>query len=227
MDKQRLTMIAILACGAAMVVAWSGGAVVAQSGQGQAATPAARIATVDVLALAERMMNAQELAGPREELDGRFRPQLEAIEEDVQRIDARLTQLQNTPNDPQVRTLLTQRQTRAEEYQNLIQSHQVQREQLIADQVEAIYARVRAAAERVAGARAYTHVITSRSIGQPMNALTAADALQDMLARPVLVAPEGDDLTAQVAAELGVQMAEQPAAAPPLPDPAPGAQPQR
>ena len=226
MFKQRASMIAILACGAAMVVAWTGGAVVAQPGEGQAATPAARIATVDVFALAERMMNAADLTTPRDALDNRFRPQLENIEQEVQRIDTRLQQLQNTPNDPQVRTLIQQRQTRAEEYQNLVQSHQQEREQLIAGQVEGIYTRIREATQRIAASRGYTHVMSSRSADRRMNAATAADALQDMLARPVLVAPTGDDLTSAVAGELEVDLTE-PRTPPALPAPQaqPGPQP--
>jgi Skp family chaperone for outer membrane proteins len=225
MRMQRLAVAGLaLGISTAVVGVWLGGTVLAQDGDRPQASPAARIATIDTYLLAEKLMNRAELADARKAIDSTYQPQLEGIEKDVQQLDTRLTPLQRTPNDPQVQPLLEQRQNQVQKYQELVQKLNQEKEQLLAGQLGVVYREVREAAARLAQERGYTHVIANRTLDKTSKAQTAGDALQDMLARPMIVAPSGDDLTTVLATQLNVDLSEPAPAQPQGQAPAPAPQ---
>jgi Skp family chaperone for outer membrane proteins len=226
MHTRRMTVIGALVAGAAVVGAWVGGTAMAQPTEERANTM--RLATLDIYILSEKVMNRAELLKPRETIDARYQQQLQALEKQVQDIDARLTALERTPQDPQVRPLFEQRQAKVEEYQQAVQKLNQEKEELLASQLGSVYREVRQVAAAVAQRQGYSHVISNRRLDDATKAVTAGDALQDMLARPALVFPAGDDLTEAVAAELKVDLTAPPAPEPtpqaPAPQPAPAPQ---
>jgi Skp family chaperone for outer membrane proteins len=235
MRTSRFAVITSLLAGLAALSAWTAGTATAQDGaQPAAATSTIKMATLDIFSLAERMMNRDDLKAPRTAIDEKYRPQFQSVEQRVQDLNARLQQLERTPSDPQVRPLLEQREQAFQQYQELMQQSQGEKEALNATQLGAVYREIREAAQAHAQRNGFSHVVANRSAERAVQPATVGDALQDMLARPMIVAPAGDDITAAIATTLNVDLtaplpapAEQPAPAPQNQPPAPAPAPQR
>lgn len=60
------------------------------------------------------------------------------------------------------------------------------------------------AAAAIAQRRAFTHVIAMRHADRAITATHPERLVESFLGRPVVVAPEGSDITADVAAELNL-----------------------
>jgi Skp family chaperone for outer membrane proteins len=214
MRKQRLAVLGLVfGTSAATMGVWLGGVALAQPAGEAIALPRAsegvRIATVDIFAIAQSMMNREELKQPRDAVDAQFRTRMEAVEREFEQIENRLRNFQSAA-DPQVQPLLQQRQQKAEEYQRIVQERQQEIERLNASQLALAYASIRDAAKRIGQERGYTHVMSNRAESRAAQSNTVADALQDMLARPLVMTPQEHDLTDQVAAALNVDLSVQP-----------------
>jgi Skp family chaperone for outer membrane proteins len=221
-----LCLAGILTAAAVALTALHAGPALAQPAGG--ALPAAmRIATVDTFDIAQKMMNAPELVKTRNDADATWQPRLQAIEEAARQIDERLRTLQQT--DPQVQQLFQQRQAKVQEYQALLEQRQQALEKSNSDQLIEVYLQLRAAVGEIAAARGYTHVLSTGSANRHIDTVTVADTLQQVMARPVLVYPAGDDITGAVIEKLGIQEQPAPAAqpAPQNPPPAPPTTPLR
>jgi Skp family chaperone for outer membrane proteins len=199
----RFVALGILAGAASLGLALrSSGQAAAQPGAAGAPAAAPRIAVIDVFLIAERMMNAPDLVKARNDADAAWKPRLTAIEDAAKALDERLRVMQQ--GDPQAQQLLQERQAKVQEYQGLLQERQSQLEKSNSEQLLGIYAKIRGAADTLAASAGYTHVLVSASADRPILTTTVQDTLQQILARPVITYPAGDDITKRVMDALGV-----------------------
>lgn len=181
--------------------------------------PAARIATCDVYALVEKLVDTDAYTPARKSEEARITALLQPGEAELQRLQAELQAM-----NPQDATAQAAAQQKYQAFEAKRQAFNTQREQLAADYTKLVssqfidaYTRISAEAQRVARAQGYTHVIAHKS-----GAMLAADPrrlVEDFLARPITAAPDGSDLTEAVRLalklpELGSKTPATPAAAP-------------
>jgi Skp family chaperone for outer membrane proteins len=221
----RFVALGILAGAASLGLALRpSGQALAQPGAAGAAGATPRIAVIDVFLVAERMMNAPDLVQVRKDAESAWTPRLTAIEDAARQIDERLRAMQG--NDPAAQPLLQERQAKVQEYQGLLQQRTQSLEKSNSDQLLAIYDRIRAAADTVATSGGYTHVFVTAGLERKIETNAVQDTLQQILSRPILKYPAGDDITKAVMDALGVKPEEPKAFTPEAPgaiNPAPAA----
>jgi Skp family chaperone for outer membrane proteins len=199
----RLVALGILAGAASLGLALRfTGQALAQPGAAGASGAAPRIAVIDIFVVAERMMNAPDLVKTRNDADAAWKPRLTAIEDAAKLIDERLRTMQ--ASDPQAQPLLQERQAKVQEYQGLLQERQQSLEKTNSEQLLSIYGRIRGAAETVATSGGYTHVFVTGAAERAIQTTNVQDTLQQILARPIIKYPPGDDITKAVLDALGV-----------------------
>lgn len=182
----------------------------------------ARMAFVDVFSISEQVMQSAETNAAIETVAAGWREKLTPIQEDLQKLGG---QLQTLPeNDPAFEKLLQEGREKEAQGRQLEAQANDDVEATKAKLLIQAYERTVTAAERVAAAKGYTHVMASRSARRPIETPSVNIALQEMLARTMLVGPSEDDLTAEVAKALGITLGAAPGtpivpqqAEPPLP----------
>ena len=183
----------------------AGGAAAAQPGGGQpSASGPARIATVDIYAIVEKLVLRPDYKKAQDDMKAKWDPRLETIQKEFSRIDADLQMIPQ--NDPKYAQVLKAGRDKQAEYDKAVQDRQVEFEGLSARQLTESYGTARDAASRLAERQGYTHVFANRPPERPINASTLGASLQEFLARPLIKSPSGDDLTRAVASELKVDL---------------------
>jgi hypothetical protein len=168
-----------------------------------------RVGVVDVYSLAERLVNSPEPARARDEANQAYADRMRPVGEQV--VDLREQIAAFAPGTPEHSVAVQRHQRLMGELQSLDGERRQAVDRLAAKQLLEAYAKVRPAAVAVAQARGYTHLVASRGPESRMSAESTIIALQELFARPALMAPEEDDLTDEVASEMG--LAPVPAAA--------------
>ena len=159
-----------------------------------------KIATCDIFEVVERLMESDRYAPAREEAmaaaEDRMRPYQQRLEEAQRRA-------QSTPQeDPLFRDIFREFQRAQQEYQQRGQELMREQEMLTTRQILECYRLVRSSAEAVAEQIGYTMVLQTRQKKDDNEAQDMQSAVRAMLARPVAVAPEAIDITADVLFEL-------------------------
>lgn len=168
-----------------------------------------RIATINTFAIVEKMVQSDRYKPARDaqmkDFQARMtgaRGELEALVKDI------TTAGQDTD---QGKALIQQYQVRKREAEQLDEELQMKAAELSTQQLAEAYRLVVETANAVAEKSGYTHVIATRGLAtEPLQGSNLAAAVQQILARPMVRFPAGDDLTDVVAKELKV---ESPAAA--------------
>lgn len=204
-QSSMVIVAAVVGAGAAtMLQGFAGAGAVAQGGSQTA--PVVRVATVDPFQLIEKMMTAPEPTDARARAVAGTDEKLRTLESELQQIDTRLQGAK--PGDAGAQELVTRAQAAQQEYQQLQAQRQADLEKINSAQLIETYGKVTKAATKIAVDRGYTHVIASRSPDRALTTPSVASTLQELLARPVIKSVPGDDLTAAVAAELGIKAEE-------------------
>ncbi len=170
---------------------------------------AERIGVVDILSLVEQTLQQPEYATIREQT-------ADDLTENINQIQAQLAALSeelNTlpPGDPRGQEVFNQLQNQRMVAQNFQEQSLANFQRLSAAQAAEAYSLVRDAADQVAAREGYSFVIATRA-GRDLSASVSLPAVtQEVLARPVIVGMEENDLTEMVRIELGLP---DPAAAP-------------
>jgi Skp family chaperone for outer membrane proteins len=181
----------------------------------------ARIARVDVYTISERIMQSPETLAAIEAVANQWREKLKPIQEDLNKLGA---QLQTLPeNDPTFEKLLAEGREKEAQGRQLEAQANAEVESTKAKLLIEAYSKIVAEAERLASAKGYTHVMGARSATKPIETDSVNIALQEMLARTVIVGPSEDDLTEQVAKALNAM--EAPAGSGVTPETVPGSSP--
>ena len=82
------------------------------------------------------------------------------------------------------------------------------------------YRAVHEAAAAMADKLGYTHVVASKMGPTTLRSLTVNNAVQEMIARPVVKAPAEDDITQRLIDGMGLTNVVAPEVTPPAPEPA-------
>ena len=173
-------------------------------------TGAVRIATVDVLSIVERMILSDALRNPRERFFADTDAPLQALANELRDMQARAQGI--AQDSPEFQALSEQFNTRSNEFQIKNREASLAKDRFSTLQVSEAYARVINAAQALAQANGYTHVLASRTGDPTLRSSTVPNAVQEILARPVLIGIPGDDLTERLAKDLGVDQVTIPAA---------------
>jgi Skp family chaperone for outer membrane proteins len=214
-----LVVLAGAAVGGALVAPLlTGTNAVAQAGSGSVAP--VRIATVDVLSLVERMVTSERYASSRqtnvnaqakmlEDERNKLGPVANEAQAAMQKAVAESQGLKD--GDPKLEELKKTFQDAQNKMQGLQQQEgELQRkaqdsvESFNTQQVGEVYALVMAAAQELATKNGYSHVIASRNGPVSIRSNNVPGAVQEILARPVVVGIAGDDLTERVADALKI-----------------------
>lgn len=179
---------------------------------------AAKLATCDVYALVEKLVDTEAYVPARKSEEARITALLEPGQNELQRLQAELQQI-----NPQDAAAQAAAQQKYQAFETKRQAFNTQREQLAADYTKLVssqfidaYTKIAAEARRVATQRGYTHVISQKS--GPMLATDPRRLVEDFLARPMTVVPEGSDLTEAVRVAMKLpELTVKPEAAPTTP----------
>lgn len=164
-----------------------------------------RIATIDAFALLERSLDLEDYATARADLTTELRAQGDELEAQIEKLDNELSVL--VPGDPAINQKQTQLQALYQQYQTFQQQAPLTYDRLAAQQGSEAYWRVVRRAREIATERGYTHLLVSRLKADDFSAVNVAQAMQEILARPVIMTPPGDDLTEVVMEDLNLPAA--------------------
>lgn len=178
---------------------------------------AMRVATVDVLQLAERLVASERYRAGRETNAASLSKPLQAMLDELKGLEARYSTL--AADSPERAPIQEAYQEKSQAFQKSQQDAQVSDERFKATQVGEAYRLVVTAADQIAAELGYTLVLASRTGVPDVRSDNVPGAVQEMLARPVLRAPASDDLTDRVAVKLG--LIPEPVKAVPVTDPVP------
>ncbi len=162
-----------------------------------------KIGTVDVYVAIEKIMAQEAMKKAREDTSALWQQKAQAIEKDLKQLEDTFKVLPK--EDPQIPGLNQQAQAKQAEYQKIAQDRQQDLEKLNSAQLIESYKRVRDATTAVAQRMGYTHVFCNRSFDRPMETVTVATTLQELLARPIVAGIASDDITKAVMADLKLE----------------------
>lgn len=163
-----------------------------------------RIATIDVYAIVEKMLAKGDYKKAQDDLADKWTTKLEAIKKDFAKIQADLQVLPQS--DPKFQETYRTARDKQGEFDKAVQSKDVESEALTSRQLTEVYQQVRDAASKAADRMGYTHVVVTRPPERPITSQTVGATLQELLARPIIKTPAGDDITKTVAADLKVDL---------------------
>lgn len=171
-----------------------------------------RVATVDVLALAERLVGTEKYRFGRETNAASLSKPLQAMLDELKGLETKFNAL---PADSAERAPLQQQfQQKNTAFQQAQQQAQSDDEKFKATQVAEAYRLVVEAADKLGAELGYTIILCTRNGPVAIRSDNVPGAVQEMLARPVLRGPASDDLTDRVAKALG--LSAEPASAEPV-----------
>jgi Skp family chaperone for outer membrane proteins len=204
------TLVTTLACAAGLSLTWH-----AATGSSQTTTAAvpnvAKVATVDILVVVERMVISEEFRTDREKFFADTDKDLQPIIAEIQALEVKAKDLK--PDSPELPAMNEQYQKKGQEYQQARRSADQTKERFSTTQVSKAYAKSIAAAREMAISAGYTHVIASRTGELNLRSDNVAGAVQEILARPALLSPAEDDITQKLLTQLGLDKV-QPTAVP-------------
>lgn len=196
-------ILAILAIAAtAALIARGAGPRATAAEQAGKAAQTQPIAVCDVINVVERLMDSERYKPARDEAGAasekaiaEFRDRAQAAEAALRGMDEKAEGYEAARREYQLAGMALQR-----EGQRLAQ----EMDALTTTQLMEAYGVVRASADAVAEQLGFAYVIASRPGDKPLDATDTAAVVRAMLARPVIRAPEGVDITADVKQDLKI-----------------------
>jgi Skp family chaperone for outer membrane proteins len=168
-----------------------------------------RVATVDLLTLLEDMLQTEDYKPARdafrEEWEGRvteLQNQLQQIQQEIQ---------MGGQGNPNLMQLQRRYQETGYQFQQLSQQAAYEFDQFNADQAAEAYKILNENAASLAEGMGYTHLIASREEAEITERGNLATVTQEILARPIVIAPQGDDLTDRLREKLSIPVPPEPA----------------
>lgn len=156
-----------------------------------------RVATVDILLLLQRLMQTDEYLPQREAVSEEWSNRIQGAQANLDKLEAEIRLL--SPNDPRSMALRQQYQQSAQQLQQLSQQGQQAFQSMTAEQASSGYTRIRDRARQMATEWGYSHLIASRTEVDFSGVTNLPGVTQEILARPVLLSPPGDDITEAIA----------------------------
>lgn len=160
----------------------------------------ARIATVDLFSVAEKIILSKPYTEARSAEEKVWQDRLQPLGEQIKDLRVKLDVVgQNTPDAKQV---LADAQSAMNQYQQIQQQAGVALDQFRGNQLREAYEKSLDIANAIAEERGYTHVIVTRDRKAESMPVGLNATIQLMLAQPVIMAPAEDDLTEAVVEKL-------------------------
>lgn len=169
-----------------------------------------RIATADLLNVAERLMATDKYKSARDTLANTFNKdiaaRLDSLKDLKTKFDA-LPAAAQAPDstDPTALALTTQFKSQQQELSQKQNEAQQQIEKFNTTQVIEAYKLVGEAATDLATSLGYTHLISTRAGNFDIRSQNLNGAVQEILARPVIKAPISDDLTDRLVKQFSLE----------------------
>lgn len=155
----------------------------------------AKIATCDVYAVMQVLVESDRYKPTRVSEQDKARAQLKDIADQIKTLEGQLKSMD--PKDEKALQVFRDYNTKKEQFQE----RQSELDEFLGNQFVTAYEEVRKAADAVGEKMGYTHVIASRKASEKPS--TDMDKItQQVLSRPVLRSPAGDDITEAVLSEL-------------------------
>jgi len=161
-----------------------------------------RVASVDILSLLEDYLRLDEFKPDRDALRTEWESRLADTQQILTGLEAELRMA--TPQTPGVQQLQQRYQQTAYQFQQQQREASMAFDRFSAEQAADAYATLYESAVGLAQERGYSHLIASRQSGEIDDRNNLATVTQEILARPVMLAPEGHDLTAVLRDRLSI-----------------------
>lgn len=214
-SNTRFLASSILIAAIAFPVLWHAGSIAANAqtnriqpanAQPTSSSRPARIATVDTFAVLQLQLNTDQFVSQRVALEEQFREAVAPLEQQDSDLQSQLAEL--APTDPRVPQLQAQRQQLFGQFNQLRQQLALASDRLSAEQAAIAYRQVHEQVNTIAERRGFTHVFGTRMQVDLMAPQDSNSAMQEILGRPVLRAPEGSDITDAVLASMNLERPE-------------------
>ncbi|MFG0327128.1 MAG: hypothetical protein ACF8SC_07685 [Phycisphaerales bacterium JB037] len=202
---QRTTRTMMIAGGllaAAGTLAWAALATPAAPAA-EARQPAGpSIATIDSFRVMRALLQSPESVAAREEMARQYQNQLDLYEQQ----DIALAQEMNTleADEARYQQIMQERQRLGQMYQQVAQQANFAIDQFSAQQAIEAFGKIRQTGVQVATEAGYSHLMSSAGRYDELVGSGTTAAMQEILSRPVLMAPSEDDITVRVMNTLGV-----------------------
>lgn len=162
-----------------------------------------KFACVDVLDVAEKLFQSDRYSPVREKALKEKEGQRDALQAGLTELQQRI--IAAGQESAEARTMMPTYQAKAQELQQFVQSADMDLDRLSTGQFNECYRLAVEASQSIAKQQGYTHLLASKMGALEFRSTQLQPALQEVLARPVLMTPAGDDLTAQVKKELKLE----------------------
>lgn len=169
---------------------------------------ASKVAVCDVYGIAEKVIQSDRYIPARQAEEDRLKKEIEPLENELKELQREIQALASSGADPKDE----HSQAKVKEFQQKREAYAIAREkgaislqQLISTQFIEAFGLVREAAAKVASDKGFSHVFASRDARKPIESSpppTPERLIEAFLGRPVIVAPESADITADVIDEL-------------------------
>lgn len=166
------------------------------------AAPQTRIATIDLLGLLEDMLQTDAYKPNRDEFRGEWETKIKDMQNSLAQIEGELRLA--SPTDPNTHQLQQRYSQTGYQYQQMQRQAGMEFDRFSADQAASAYAVLHSEASALADELGYTHLIVSRRTGEIADRGSLATVTQEILARTVVRAPAGDDLTERLREKLSI-----------------------
>lgn len=160
-----------------------------------------RLATVNMFHIVEKMVQSERYRPARETMMKEYQSRLEAAKREIESLYNEI--MQAGQESDKGRALIPQFQTRQREAQQLEEELQVRAGEFNTQQLAEAYRLATETVAMLAKQGGYTHVLSTRGVAsEPIRGTNVAAAVQEIMARPVVLFPEADDLTERAITEL-------------------------
>jgi len=180
-------------------------------GSRQSASAASqKIATVDLLSLLEDMLQTDDYKPGRDAYRAEWETRITDVQSRIQQVETELRM--SAPTDPNVRVLQQQYQQFGYEFNQIRNEAGLGFDKFNADQAAEAYELLYTEAVSLAKALGYSHVFVTRTGGEITERGNLATVTQEILARPLALAPEDDTLTARLRERMQIPVPPEPEA---------------
>ena len=167
-----------------------------------------RIATVDLLTLLEDMLQTEDYKPARDAFREEWETRIGGLQTRLQQIESELRL--SAPTDPNMGQLQQQYQQTGYQYQQLSREAAMAFDQFNAEQAAEAYAQLNENATTLAEGLGYTHIFVTRREPEITERGNLATVTQEILARTVVLAPTGDDLTDRLRDRMSIPVPPEP-----------------
>jgi Skp family chaperone for outer membrane proteins len=195
--------------------------------QHSAAAP--RIATVDALALVERVVLSEPYDKARNDKTSQIRSAIQPLSDKINDINTRASAVSQEAPDfgAQMDKLRAEFEEAQPKLQEAQKAGQAELEALNAAQLREAYKIVYDATDKLASSLGYSHVLVSRTGEPTFRSTDVNNIVQEMVARSVLKTEAADDLTQRLITELKLENVKVPDLNAPATTPAPAEAPRQ